>query len=243
MWLRRFYLLENGGDDRMLQKVWKLVSELLKTDRTGHGMDHIERVLTLSLDFCKQEKANKEIVALIAILHDVDDYKLFDNPQEEALPNAKRIMQQALLSEEIQQCVCDAIQKIGYSKRLKGLYPSTIEGRIVSDADMCDAIGAHGILRTYQYGQNKEKPFFDKEHFPQEDLTADTYTQGYSKSSVNHFFEKILQLKDLMLTASGKEEAEKRHIFTISFLQQYFTEEKAFLWLQYLQDKTKDYIG
>ena len=157
----------------MIEKIKMQVSELLNKDNSGHGMDHINRVLELSLRFAEKEKANKDIVSLIALLHDVDDYKLFGMDNARNLTNTKRIMNDCNIDKNIQDQVCCAIKNIGYRKRLKGYAPTTLEGKIVSDADMCDALGAHGILRDYKYVMEYGKPFFDKEIFPTEDTNKD----------------------------------------------------------------------
>ena len=217
-----------------IEKVREQVYLLLNTDDSGHDMNHINRVLNLSLKFAVKEKANKEIVTLIALLHDVDDYKLFGTEHAENLTNAKQIMNNSNVSIEIQEKVLSAINCIGYSKRLKGISPKTIEGKIVSDADMCDALGVTGVLRTYKYSMKKGKPFFDKNSFPCENMNALKYTKKYSGSSVCHIFEKILKLKRLMLTAQGKEEAEKRHQIVVDILYHLFDEENVLDWKNYL---------
>ena len=170
-------------------------------------MEHINRVLELALKFAKIENANKDIVALLALLHDVDDYKLFGMNNAENLTNAKKIMSNCSIDENIQEQICLALSNIGYSKRLKGCCPTTLEGKIVSDADMCDALGANGILRVYTYSMKNGKPFFDRNIFPIQNISADKYTKRCADSSVCHMFEKILKLKDLMLTDVGKKEA------------------------------------
>ena len=217
-----------------MENMYNKVFECLKNDKSGHGMDHIDRVVNLSMKFCELEKANKEITSLIALLHDVDDYKLVGKEQANELTNAKRIMSECLIDEKIQKVVCNEIMRIGYSKSLKGIRPLTIEGQIVSDADMCDAIGAHGILRCYAYSMKINQPFFNAQLFPIEDMTQEKYTTCDS-TSVNHMFEKLLKLKDLMLTPSGKEEAIKRHEIIVSFLRHYFEEENAIEWLEMLE--------
>ena len=223
----------------MIEKVKNEVSKLLDKDNSGHGMEHINRVLDLSLKFAEKENADKEIAALIALLHDADDYKLFGIKNSENLTNAKKIMNNCNIDKNIQEKVCLAIKDIGYSKRLKGCLPSTIEGKVVSDADMCDALGANGILRTYAYNIKNGKPFFDKNKFPKENLKLETYMNKCSDSSVCHMFEKILKLKDLMLTKSGKKEAISRHKFTVNFLYQLFKEDNAPEWIKYLDNYLK----
>ena len=106
----------------------------------------------------------------------------------EKLTNAKIIMDDCNVDKAIQEQVCDAINNIEYSKRLK-----TLEGKIVSDVDMCDALGANGILRVYTYSMKNGKPFFDRNIFPIEDMNAEKYTRKCADSSVCHIFEKILK--------------------------------------------------
>lgn len=223
----------------MIEKVKKQVYELLNKDNSGHGNDHIDRVLELSLKFAQKETANKDVVALIALLHDVDDYKLFGEENAENLTNAKSIMNKANVPNDIQNQVLSSLKCIGYSKLLKGFRLTTIEGKIVSDADMCDALGVNGVLRVYKYSMKNGKPFFDKNVFPIEDMTADKYTRKCADSSVCHIFEKILKLKDLMMTESGKQEAQERYQIIVDILYHLFEEENTPEWTEYLNEYLK----
>lgn len=223
----------------MIEDVKNKVFELLYDDNSGHGNDHINRVLKMSLKFAEKEKANKEVVALIALLHDVDDYKLFGKENAKNLTNAKNIMNSAKVNQDIQEEVLQSLKCIGYSNLLKGLRPKTIEGKIVSDADMCDALGATGILRIYKYYLKNNKPFFDKNVFPIEDMTAEKYTSRCADSGICHMFEKILKLKGLMLTDSGKEESKSRHQILVEFLYHLFEEDDASDWKAYLDNYLK----
>lgn len=218
----------------MIEIVKNLVYDLLNTDNSGHGNDHIDRVLKLSLKFADRENANRDVVSLIALLHDVDDYKLFGEENAKNLTNARNIMHKANVPNDIQNQVLDSLKCIGYSKLLKGFRPTTIEGKIVSDADMCDALGVNGVLRVYKYSMKNGKPFFDKTIFPIEDMTADKYTRKCADSSVCHIFEKILKLKDLMMTESGKQEAQDRHQIIVDILFHLFKEEETPEWSEYL---------
>lgn len=220
----------------MIDEVEKAVLALLEKDDSGHGIDHIKRVLELSLKFAEREQANKEVVRLIALLHDVDDYKLFGFEQAKDLTNAKKIMQDANINPEIQKEVLSSLQCIGYSKALRGIRPKTIEGKIVSDADMCDAIGANGIIRVYTYSMKHHKPFFDRYSFPIANLSVDEYTKRDADSSVCHMFEKLLKLQKMMLTNAGKEEAKARHQIMVDFLYHLFAEENADEWKEYLDN-------
>ena len=218
----------------MIEEIKNQVSLLLDKDQSGHGMDHINRVLDLSLKFALDENANLEIVSLIALLHDVDDYKLFGMDFANHLTNAKKIMNTCLIAENIQEQVCDALKKIGYSKRLKGCIPESIEAKVVSDADMCDGMGVNGILRVYAYSLKIGRSFFDKNIFPNETMNYHEYVSNSVSTGVCHIFEKILKLKSMMLTKSGRLEAEIREKIVIDFLYQLFREENADEWKNYL---------
>ncbi len=217
----------------MFLNVQKYVNELLSKENSGHNMDHINRVVNLSQKFAKKENAQIDIVTLIALLHDVDDYKIFGSTNAKNLTNAKKIMNECNIAKNIQDKVCLELNSIGFNKRLKGITPKTVEGQVVSDADMCDAIGAGGILRVFMYHQKHNSPFFDKNIFPTKNITAGNY-KTCASSGVCHIFEKILKLKNYMLTKSGKEEAEFRTRIVVDFLYHYFTEENALEWLDYL---------
>ena len=218
----------------MIEEVKKLVYDILNKDNSGHGYDHVERVYKLSLKFAKKENADEDVVSLIALLHDVDDYKLFGKEQAENLTNAKKIMNFVNVSKEKQANVLSSLKRIGYSKSIEGIRPLTIEGKIVSDADMCDAIGANGILRTHQYGLKYGRSFFNKNAYPDLNMDANEYKEKVADCSVTHMFEKLFKLKGLMLTTSGKQEAVKRHQTMVSFLYDLLDEEEAIEWKEYL---------
>lgn len=221
------------NDFKVLEKVKTEVYKLLEKDKSGHGIDHINRVYNMSIRFARQEKADEFVVSLIALLHEVDDYKLFGNESAKNLMNAKKIMNKFDIKDEIQEKVLDAICKIGYKKSLKGIRPDSLEGKIVSDADMCDGLGVTGILRTYDYQKAHGKPFFDKNIFPNDNIDISTY-KLVDDSAVCHCFDKLLRLKNLMITNSGKEEAANRHEIVVSILYHLFDEENALEWKNYL---------
>jgi uncharacterized protein len=222
-----------------LEKAQGLVAKILDSDNSGHGTDHVNRVMNLSLKFAKEEPANTEIVSLIALLHDVDDYKLFGTEAAENLTNAKKILDNCGFDEATKEQVVQAIKTIGYSKRLQGTSPTTIEGKIVSDADMCDGMGITGILRSFQYDIAHHRAFFDQNIYPNLDMSATEYKAKSDGTSVNHIFEKLLKLKDLMLTEPGRKEATKRHDFMVDFLYHFFEEEDAPEWAEYLENYLK----
>ena len=226
----------------MIEEVRKQVCKLLDRDNSGHGIEHVERVSKISVRFAEAENANKETVSLIALLHDVDDYKLFGTESADNLTNAGNILEQCSIKGDIKEQVLNAIKTIGYSKRLKGISPITLEGMIVSDADMCDAIGCTGILRSYHYNLAHGNVFFDKNIYPTLNMSSNDYIAKKSGTVVTHMFEKLLKLKDLMLTDSGKKEAIERHNIMVDFLYHFFEEENVPEWTEYLDNYLKKHI-
>ena len=219
----------------MIDKLREEVAKLLNKDNTGHSMDHVDRVTDLAKRFAINEKANTDEAILISMLHDVDDYKLFGDEYQENLINAKSVMSKLGIDEDAQMRVCSQLKCIGYSKSLKEIRANTLEGKIVSDADMCDALGAIGILRVFQYGLKIDRPFFKRDVFPK---TQDSYENHLisAPSTVNFIFEVLFNYPTLMLTEAGKKEAKVRIKIIIDFLKNYFEEERAYDWLEYLDE-------
>lgn len=218
----------------LLKKIMNEVKILLENDKTGHGFDHIMRVADLAYDFSKNNNVNLERLIIIALLHDVDDYKLVGMINSTNLPNATNILKKTNLPIVEQNLILDDIKKIGFHNALNGIRPLMLEGQIVSDADMCDALGANGILRTFLYNLNKNNLFFDEKCFPSDYENGDSYVNNHQNTAINHMFEKLLKLKNLMLTKEGKLEASYREQLIIAFLEHFFQEEKKPEWLAYL---------
>ena len=214
------------------------VTKLLNTDDSGHGMDHVNRVCRIALSI-SEDSINKELVSAIALLHDVDDYKLFGVEYSKNLTNTQMILSKTAFTVEEKKIIMDSIKTIGYSKRISGIIPTIKEAMVVSDADMLDAMGAIGILRSYHYNIAHGNPFFDKNIFPILDIDADKYNSQSKGTVVNHIFEKLLKLKDLMLTKKGKDESLRRYNFIINFLNEFFYEEDVPEWQKYLNNYTK----
>lgn len=224
----------------MIQKVRHGAEEILGTDSSGHGMDHVERVYRLAMQFANElPGARQDIVALGALLHDVDDYKLVGKEKAKKLANATDIMGKAGIELEIQEAVRELIATMGYSKALKGIRPATVEGRIVSDADMCDAIGASGTIRCLQYAVSDKGSgvIFNPAVWPDVDITAEQYTSDTAHNTdsfVNHHFEKLLKLSGMMMTEPGKHEATMRSDVMVKFLRAFFEEQNELQWSIFL---------
>lgn len=230
-------------DEGAQQKVLQAVEKILGGDDSGHDMGHIRRVHAMAMRFATEatEPIDLMTVNLVALLHDVDDYKLVGREQSELQTNARKIMEDIGVDTVTQQAVREAIATMGYSNTLKGIRPKTIEGKIVSDADMCDAIGASGIIRCLVYAVSTKGSgtVFDPEMWPIIDITAEQYNEGgtthHGDSFVNHFFEKLLKLADMMMTTPGREEAAVRHGQMVGFLQAFFREEGVPEWGEFLE--------
>ena len=223
----------------MIKRVRGMVSELLCGDKSGHGMDHTERVVRLAVKFAEAEGADVEVVTLAALLHDADDYKLVGAENAKGLVNTRRILTAAGVDKGVSEKVTDIIANMGYSKMLKGIRPKTIEGKVVSDADMCDAVGANGFVRTRAYGIKVGRPLFDRNVWPAVDIDADEYASKASSTCVCHCFEKGLRLRNYMMTKAGRKEIKGRHRTVVDFLRGLFQEEGAEEWLVYLEDFEK----
>ena len=167
----------NDRQISQLEIVKTKVRQLLGGDTSGHADDHVERVALLAERFANEcsESVNLQEVLLTAWLHDVDDYKLVGKTQAEKLTNAVDIMAQAEIADDLSQVVLENIAAIGYSKRLNGKQPQRLAGKLASDADMCDAIGAVGIERALTYACHHGGRIFDPKVWPNVNLAAHEY--------------------------------------------------------------------
>lgn len=226
----------------MLDKIRDDVRVLMGNDDNGHGFEHVERVFKIAVKIAEEKRANVEIVALAALLHDADDYKFVGAENAAKLANARRIMTENHVEENKMSQVCEIILTMGYSKFLQGIRPQTLEGQIVSDADMLDALGAVSVVRTVMYTvTHGSRKLFDRNMFPENNLTKEKYTaKGRDRdSAVNHFFDKLLKLKYILFTPEARREADIRHRFMVDFLREFFREQDCFDWIDYLEEYEK----
>ncbi len=217
-----------------LDNLIKDLTEFYSCDKTGHGIEHTMRVYSLAIDFAKKEKCNIDIVSLASLLHDCDDYKLVGFEKAKSLANTHYFLNKYYISKDVQDAVIEIIQTMGYSNCLDGIRCKTIEGKIVSDADMCDAIGSIGIVRTIEYNNSLGRLFFDPCLYPLINQSKETYQNKNKSTCVNHFFEKLLLVKKFMLTNEGKKESQKRYQIMVDFLTHFFIENHQEQWLEYL---------
>jgi uncharacterized protein len=199
------------------------VQAYFKNEGSGHDWWHIERVRKLALTIAQLEKADTVITELGALLHDVADHKLHGGDVEKGMELGKRWMTEAGFSEEVIGSVCEIMEHISYKGAEVDDVPLGIEGQVVRDADRLDAIGAVGIARTFAYGGSKSRLIYD----PGVPPVMHSNFQDYKTSTaptINHFYEKLLLLKDRMHTETARKMAAERHAFMELYLKQFFAE-------------------
>jgi uncharacterized protein len=206
----------------IIQKTVEYIKQEFGNDSSGHDWWHIYRVWKNSISICKHEKADRFIVELAALLHDLDDWKFNENG-DETPHRAKAWMESCGVDPQINQTVCEIIMHISYKGALVENKMKSLEGFIVQDADRLDAIGAIGIGRAFAYGGYKNRPMYDPEAGNQMHASFEEYKNSKS-ATINHFYEKLLLLKDKMNTPAAKRIAEQRHEIMLRFLDQFMNE-------------------
>ncbi len=207
-------------ENTLIEKAIDYIKIIFENDSSGHDFYHSLRVYKAATRMAEIEHAAMLPVQLAALLHDVDDAKLFNTSGQ--LSNAVTFMMQEKVPQETIAFVCRVIQEVSF-KGTESVTPSSLEGMIVQDADRLDAIGAIGIARTFAYGGNRNRVLYNPAEKPLLAMTKEEYINNEG-TSINHFYEKLLKLKDLMNTDTAKEIAEKRHAFLEDFLEQFYAE-------------------
>lgn len=207
----------------LITNTQNFVKNSLKNAEGGHDWFHIQRVYNNAILISKGEKANDLIVKLGALLHDIADYK-FHNGDESVGPKvASEFLQQQEVSPEIIDQVIKIIENVSFKGGNEAGGFRSIELDIVQDADRLDAIGAIGIARTFNYGGFKNRAIYNPEIAPNLKMTKEEYKTS-NAPTINHFYEKLLLLKDRMNTQTGRELAQKRHDFMELYLDQFYAE-------------------
>ncbi|YAR63704.1 HD domain-containing protein [Bacillus cytotoxicus] len=204
-----------------IQKTVTFVKNILEKDASGHDWYHIERVHKLATSLAKQEGGDLFVIEMATLLHDVADEKL--NESEEAgMKKVSDWLEKLGVEQEIRKHILHIIANMSYKGGHGGKVES-LEGKIVQDADRLDALGAIGIARTFAYGGAKGRLMYDPNIPPRESMTKEEYRKN-NDPSFNHFYEKLLKLKDLMNTDATKREAESRHLYMEEFIEQFMKE-------------------
>ncbi len=208
-------------NQKIIEATITFVKNILSSDSSGHDWWHIERVRKAALQIGENENANLFIVEMAALLHDVADEKL-NKSEEEGLGKVCKWLASIHIPNSDQEEIIEIISTMSFKG---GNRPpmKTIEGKVVQDADRLDAIGAIGIARTFAYAGAHGDLMYDPDLPYREVLTKEEYRNGKS-TAVNHFYEKLLKLKDTLNTNAAKEVAQERHDFMLAFLEQFYKE-------------------
>ena len=213
------------NQEQIIQNTITFVKKELKDAEGGHDWFHIERVFKNALLISKEEKVDIFVVSLAALLHDIADPK-FHNGDENLGPKiATQFLIEQKVPKEIGQHVVKIIKNVSFKNSLEddSKQFTSKELEVVQDADRLDAIGAIGIARCFNYGGFKDRALYDPEIIPNLTMTKEEYKTS-TAPTINHFYEKLLLLKDKMNTTSGKKIAESRHQFMETYLQQFYDE-------------------
>lgn len=207
--------------ENIIDKTIEYVKDFFEKDFSGHDFYHTLRVYNLAKYITKFEECDIELVYLGALLHDVDDYKLVGK-EKEPFSNAKTFLKSLGYSNKKIEQICHIISQVSF-KGKDTVVPDTIEGKIVQDADRLDAIGAIGIGRTFAYGGSHKIPMHIPNMEYKENMSAEEYYENVG-TTINHFYEKLLKLKDLMNTETAKNMAKHRHKYMQEFLKEFYDE-------------------
>ena len=207
----------------LIDKTILFVKEKLENAEGGHDWFHIERVFKNAVLISKNEVCDVTVVKLGALLHDIADSKFHDGDETVGPRIAREFLESENVDEEIIMHVVNIIENISYKGGNFEKKFSSIELDVVQDADRLDAIGAIGIARTFNYGGFKNRALYDPNIAPNSSMTKEEYKKNDSPT-LNHFYEKLLLLKDKMNTQTGKQIAQERHRYMEGFLAQFYAE-------------------
>lgn len=209
------------NQQQILSKLEDYVRNIHSGDSSGHDWYHIDRVRNLAVHLARKENADEFIVECAALVHDVIDDKLHTDLHLQRAQLIETLTKLLDKNDQVNE-IMYIVENISY-KGGNGVVPSTLEGKIVQDADRLDAIGAIGVARTFAYGGKKNRSMYNPNFEIRENMTLEEYRSDQS-SSLHHFYEKILKLKDLMNTSSAYAMAEERHTYVENFIEQFMKE-------------------
>lgn len=208
----------------IIQVTKDFVYNTLKGAEGGHDWFHIQRVYNNAQLIAKGERVDSLIVSLGALLHDIADSKFHDGDESVGPKVAREFLFKNDVDSEVIEHVVKIIEHVSFKKSLEGGAEfSSPELKVIQDADRLDAIGAIGIARCFNYGGYKNRPLFDPAIKPNLNMTKEEYKRS-SAPTINHFYEKLLLLKDRMHTKTGRRIAQNRHRFMEYYLDQFYAE-------------------
>ena len=213
----------SSDQEIIIQKTIAFVKTELANAEGGHDWWHIYRVWKLAKQIAKQENVDLFVVELGALLHDIADSKFNDGDEEIGPRKARAFLGSLNVDEDIIVHVENIVANISFKGGKEKQKFKSPELDVIQDADRLDALGAIGIARTFNYGGHKNREIYNPEIPPNLHMTKEEYKNS-SAPTINHFYEKLLLLKDRMNTKTGKEMAEQRHRFMEEFLDEFYRE-------------------
>ncbi len=213
----------NKDQQQIIRRTEAYVKNTLEHAEGGHDWWHVYRVWQLSKRIAEEENVDLFTVELAALLHDIADAKFYDGDEEEGPRRARTFLSAQKVEEPVIVHVTEIIRNISFKNSFGKIAFKSRELDVVQDADRLDAMGAIGIARTFNYGGYKNRALYDPGIPPETDHTKQSYS-GSTAPTINHFYEKLLLLKERMNTATGKQMAEERHRFMEAYLQRFFRE-------------------
>ena len=205
----------------IIENAIKYVEDLFKNEYSGHDFFHTLRVYKLAKTIALKENANSFIVELASLLHDVDDVKISPNTHQNK-DNARKFLIDNDVDNKTVELIVEIIDQVSF-KGTDTVIPKTIEGKCVQDADRLDAIGAIGIARTFQFGGSHNRVMYDPNILPKLEMTETEY-RNHVSTTVNHFYEKLFKLKDMMNTKTAMNIAIERHNFMKEYIDRFIDE-------------------
>lgn len=206
----------------IIHRVAKAIEAQFAQEQSGHDWYHMLRVWRAATYIAKQEHANQYIVELGALLHDIADAKFHHGDHEIGPRKASALLRKLGADASTIEQVAYIVGNVSFSKSKRRQTMRTLEGKVVQDADRLDAVGAICIARIFTYGGHRGRPIFDPRVKPFKDMPIALAHKG--ASSLHHFYEKILNVRELMNTQTGRRLAKSRHVFTEQYLKQFFVE-------------------
>ncbi|MGC9353789.1 MAG: HD domain-containing protein [Mariniphaga sp.] len=210
----------NSKKNELILSTENFVKEKLEKDSTGHDWWHIYRVRNLALKIAETEGGDRFAIEMAALLHDTDDWKLAENSDQN---QAATWLNSLGIAQVTTKSILEIIEQVSFKGAGVETVPSTLEAQIVQDADRLDAMGAIGIARTFAYGGSKGRLIFHPDIKPEKHTDFEAYKKN-NGPTLNHFYEKLLLLKDRLNTQTAKKLAERRHSFMEKFLEEFFRE-------------------
>ena len=211
------------NEEAILKQTEEYIKNKLSGEGSGHDWWHVYRVCKNAIHIGKHENTDLFVVQLAALLHDISDWKFNDGDDDVGPKLAREWLEKMQVEEDVISHVCKIIKEMSFKGAGVKTPIHTKEGMVVQDADRLDAIGAIGIARTFAYGGHKGREIYNPNIKPELHDSFEKYKSGTSPT-INHFYEKLLLLKDLMNTKTAKKIAEERHKFMEQFLNRFYKE-------------------